>query len=115
VESSAGHVRADRHLLQQALTNLVANAWQHGDGPVALCVRDRGPAVELVVSDSGTGVDPDVGERVSKRFVRGPASTGAGLGLSIVAAIAEAHGGTSGVRRSDDGHTEAWLAVPRAT
>ncbi len=114
VVSSSGHARADRRLLQQALTNLVANAWEHGGGAVGLSVRDRGPMVELVVSDSGPGVDTVVRERVSERFVRGPASTGAGLGLSIVAAIAKAHGGTSGLRRSD-GHTEAWLTVPRAS
>jgi signal transduction histidine kinase len=114
VASSLGHVRADRRLLQQALTNLVANAWEHGDGTVGLSVRDRAPVVELVVSDSGPGVDPGVRDRAGDRFVRGPDSTGAGLGLSIVAAIAKAHGGASGLRRSD-GHTEAWLTVPRAS
>jgi signal transduction histidine kinase len=107
-------VRADRRLVQQALTNLLANALEHGDDTVCLVARDAGADVELVVSDRGDGVDPDLLDRARDRFVRGPASSGAGLGLSIVAAIAQAHGGASGVRRTD-GVTEGWLSVPRAT
>lgn len=107
-------VRADRRLLQQALTNLVANALEHGEGNVCLEARDREGDVEVVVSDSGAGIDPDLLVRASDRFVRGPGSSGAGLGLSIVAAIAQAHGRTSGVRRIG-GATEAWVRVPRAS
>jgi two-component system, OmpR family, sensor kinase len=106
-------VRADRRLLQQALTNLVANALEHGRGTVCVEAREAGADVQLVVSDRGDGLDPDLQDRAQDRFVRGPASSGAGLGLSIVAAIAEAHGGTSGVRRAE-GATEGWLSVPRA-
>ena len=106
-------LHADRRLVQQALTNLVANALEHGEGTVRLEAREQGAAVELVVVDEGAGLDPDLGERATDRFVRRPASTGAGLGLSIVTAIAEAHGGGSGVRRVD-GRTEAWLALPSA-
>jgi signal transduction histidine kinase len=115
VEASASdaHVRADRRLVQQALTNLVANALEHGDGSVRLEARGRGADVEVVVVDEGAGIDPDLGERATDRFVRRPASTGAGLGLSIVAAIAEAHGGESGVRRAD-GVTESWFTLPSA-
>jgi signal transduction histidine kinase len=104
---------ADRRLLQQALTNLVANALEHGAGPVCLAVRDDGESVELVVTDTGPGPDPELLDRVTDRFVRGPASSGAGLGLSIVAAIADAHGGASGVGRVA-GRTEAWVSLPRA-
>ena len=107
-------VLADRRLLQQALTNLLANALEHGDGEVGLAARDSGRDVELVVTDTGPGVDPDLQGREADRFVRSPASRGTGLGLAIVTAIADAHGGASGVRRVD-GITEAWLSVPRGT
>jgi signal transduction histidine kinase len=105
-------VDADRQLLQQAMTNLVANALEHGGGTVRLDVRERESDVELVVSDRGAGVEPDLADRAQERFVRGAASSGAGLGLSIVTAIAEAHGGASGVRRAGD-DTEAWVSIPR--
>jgi len=112
--SSEALVRADRRLLQQALTNLVANALEHGDGAVSLEARDEGARVELVVSDRGAGIAPGLLDRVTDRFVRGPTSSGAGLGLSIVRAIADAHGGTCGVR-DVGGVTSAWLSVPSAS
>jgi signal transduction histidine kinase len=104
-------VSADRHLLQQALTNLVANALEHGSGPVSLTVRRSERVLELVVTDRGEPVDPELFGKATERFVRSPTSPGAGLGLSIVRVIAEAHGGTSGIRQLD-GATEAWLSIP---
>lgn len=104
-------VHGDRRLLHQAVTNLVANAWQHGEGPVCLRVRRRGPDVEVAVADAGSGLDQGVDGREADRFVRRPGSSGAGLGLAIVAAVAEAHSGTSGFRRRPDG-AEGWIAVP---
>jgi len=61
-------------------------------------VRAVGDRVRLEVADEGPGLEPDVAARVFERFFRGdPARTracgGSGLGLSIVAAVAEAHGG----------------------
>lgn len=91
-------VLADGERLTQALTQLTANAVAHtGPGDrieVGSEVRDG--RVLLRVSDTGTGVDPAVRERVFERFTRAdrPAPReGAGLGLAIVASIAEAHGG----------------------
>ena len=58
----------------------------------------RGVEVELWVRDTGEGISPDEVERIFDRFARGGrkrASDGAGLGLSIVRAIAEAHTGES--------------------
>jgi signal transduction histidine kinase len=104
-------VRGDRRLLQQALSNLVANAWEHGEGPVCLRVRLAGSAVQLAVADSGPGLDETVEGREAERFVRRRGSSGAGLGLAIVAAIAAAHAGSYGFRRDEDG-TEAWIEVP---
>ena len=111
VENTDVVVSGDRSLLQQALSNLVANAWEHGQGPVCLRVRCRPAEVEIVVADAGRGPDAAVAGHEADRFVRRPGSTGAGLGLAIVAAIAAAHGGASGFRRRTDG-VEAWISVP---
>jgi len=89
-------VAADPLRLRQALANLVDNALRHGDGTVALAAQPAGDAVELDVSDNGPGFDPGLRARAFERFSRAQSvrdQRGAGLGLAIVQAIAEAHGG----------------------
>ena len=113
-EDCPGAVRVDRPQLQQALTNLVANALEHGGGTVRLEGIERSGRVELTVSDQGPGFAPELLEHSTERFVRGPASGGAGLGLAIVAEIARAHGGSAGVRNLEPG-AQAWITVaPRS-
>ena len=112
-------VDVDRGLLGQVTWNLVENAIRFspsgsivevevraervgGEGGVRLTVRDRGP---------GPGSDPDA---LFRRFFReDPARTrgNAGLGLAIVRAIAEAHGGRVGARARDGGGTEVWAVL----
>ena len=113
VEPATGVVRGDRGQIGQALTNLVGNALQHGAGDVRLSARRDGDRLALVVADRGDGFEDDVLPRATDRFVRGAGSTGAGLGLAIVAAVAEAHGGRTGVADVPGG-TEAWISVPVA-
>jgi signal transduction histidine kinase len=89
----------DRLRLEQALGNLVDNALTHGAGTVCLAAAQQDGTVELRVSDEGAGFPPDFVGRAFDRFsrsdgVRGGGSTG--LGLSIVDAIARAHGGSAG-------------------
>jgi signal transduction histidine kinase len=97
-ELSEETVIADGERLTQALAQLADNAVVHtatGDAiEVGSAVRDG--RVELWVRDSGPGVDDEVRDRIFERFARGDgdgAREGAGLGLAIVASIAEAHGG----------------------
>jgi two-component system, OmpR family, sensor kinase len=93
-------VQGDPGRLRQVVDNLLENARVHTPPGTATRIdvaRDNGTIV-VRVTDEGPGMDADVAERAFERFYRGdPARArstgGAGLGLSIVAAIVHAHGG----------------------
>jgi two-component system, OmpR family, sensor kinase len=93
-----GHVRMDRQRITQAVVALADNATRY-TGPggwIALGSETDGDRLRLWIADDGPGVDPAERSRVFRRFARGevgPRSEGAGLGLSIVEAIATTHGG----------------------
>ncbi|MDQ4007810.1 MAG: HAMP domain-containing histidine kinase [Actinomycetota bacterium] len=97
-ERAEGAVHVDPQRVTQALVQLATNAVQHtspGD-LVALGSAMNGTHVRWWVRDSGPGVAAEDAGRIFERFQRGPQDRGAdgsGLGLSIVRAIAEAHGG----------------------
>jgi signal transduction histidine kinase len=98
VEAEAGiAVQGDRHLLSQAVANLLDNALKYTPvGSVTVALRRVGNLVRLEVADTGPGVPADRRDAVFDRFVRleGSRSTpGNGLGLSLVRAVAKLHGG----------------------
>lgn len=116
-ESSHLTVDADPTRIRQALDNLVDNALTHGQGDVTLLARDEGSMIELHVVDRGTGFDDAFVGRAFDRFSRADDARGrggAGLGLSIVELIAEAHGGIAGARNRQDGGADVWLTVAKA-
>ncbi|HEX6663853.1 MAG TPA: ATP-binding protein [Gaiellaceae bacterium] len=89
-------VRGDRAALERALGNLVQNSRRHGPagGRITLEVRASNGLAFLTVTDEGNGLPPGDAERAFQRFWRGSTETsGTGLGLPIVRAIAERHGG----------------------
>ena len=93
-------VRGDREFLAQALANVLDNAVKYtpSGGAIMLRLRRRRSSgeVEFSVTDTGSGVPQADRERVVQRFVRLENSRnepGAGLGLALVAAVAQAHGG----------------------
>jgi two-component system OmpR family sensor kinase len=98
-------VLGDRVRLRQIVDNLLANARSHTPAgtPVHVTVgRENGSGV-IEVRDEGPGMEPEQVERVFERFYRADPSRartsgGVGLGLSIVAAVAEAHGGSVSAR-----------------
>jgi two-component system OmpR family sensor kinase len=109
-------VHGDRLRLEQALGNLVDNALRHGGGRVTLRAATLNGRVELHVEDEGCGFPPAFLEHAFERFSRAdPArsGSGAGLGLSIVRLIAEAHGGSAEAANARSGGADVWLVVPR--
>jgi two-component system OmpR family sensor kinase len=97
-------VEGDDLRLRQVVGNLLGNARAHTppDAPVLVSTRVRDGEGVLEVGDRGPGLAPEHAARVFERFFRADpsrarASGGSGLGLSIVAAIAEAHGGRAEV------------------
>jgi two-component system OmpR family sensor kinase len=114
----------DSDLLGRLLLNLLDNAIKHsppgGVVGVELTVHDR--HYDVTVADGGPGIPPDAQERVFDRFFRvdrarsredTSTSGGAGLGLAIARRIAEAHGGSLDLVRSEPGRTEFRARVPR--
>jgi heavy metal sensor kinase len=110
--------RGDEGLLRQMLLNLLHNAVRHtptgGRVDVGLAVEDTSVAVE--VADTGHGIPVADRERIFERFVRLDAARGpdggAGLGLAIARSIAEAHGGTLVLARSDSSGSSFLVRVP---
>ena len=91
-------VRGDAVLLSRALDNLLDNAARHGGAHVRVSVGADAAGVRVGVEDDGPGVPAELAPRLFTRFARAGesrAGEGFGLGLAIVRAIAEAHGGTA--------------------
>jgi two-component system sensor histidine kinase BaeS len=108
---------ADRERLGLALQNLLANAIRHtqrGGKVTLLAAPAEGGEVRFSVQDTGEGIAPEYLSRVFDRFFRVPGGQGggAGLGLSIVKDVAEAHGGTVGVESVPGQGSTFWLTVP---
>jgi two-component system, OmpR family, sensor kinase len=108
-------VDADPERLEQAIGNLVANALTHASSTIELFVRAASAGVEVHVADDGAGFPAQFLERAFDRFSRADdarSDGGAGLGLSIVALIGEAHGGSAHAENRAVAGADVWLALP---
>ena len=110
VDSSVGSVAGDAGRLQQVVWNLLSNAVKFTPkiGRIQVRLERVNSHVEVVVSDTGTGIRPDVLPHIFERFRQGDGSAtrktgGLGLGLSIVRHIVEMHGGTVDASSDGDG------------
>lgn len=104
-------------LMRRALANLIDNAERYGTAPFELTLwRDNGELM-VAVGDRGGGVSEQLLLQLGQPFLRGdPArgGSGSGLGLSIVARVAQLHGGSLQLRNRDGGGFEAGLRIPVA-
>jgi two-component system, OmpR family, sensor histidine kinase BaeS len=122
VRAAPAAALADRDRLAQVVSNYLSNALRHApDGSrIVIEVVERGTNVRLAVADEGPGLTPDQLEAVFERFyrvdpARSRAAGGAGIGLAIVRALAEAMGGQAWAESAGPGRGSTFLAeVPRA-
>ena len=116
--SVADSVTVDPVRIRQAVTNLIENSLRvtPEGGTVTVQAAIDGPDVTVRVSDTGPGFPVELGDEVFAMFVRGPGTSravdGAGLGLAIVAAVAEAHHGTVRIEPGGPGATVI-MRLPR--
>ncbi len=112
-------VSVDRHLLQRAIANLVANALDYtgAGGEVTLTGGKIDGGIRIAVRDTGTGIPPEHGGQVFNRFYRVDADRsagtgGMGLGLAISKGIVELHGGSISLRSKVGEGTEVTITIP---
>ena len=101
-------IQGDRELLVQSLANLLENAIAHTAAGVGVTVslHEGRDGIELDVADNGIGVPEPERERIFERFYRlerSRTAAGSGLGLSIVAAVAELHAARLSARDNKPG------------
>lgn len=114
-------VLADPRRTAQVLINLLSNASKYGPERAEITVGAvwDGEQVRVTVADRGPGIPPAYREDIFRRFVhrdmeQDRAQVGAGLGLSVVKAIVEAHGGQVGVEGREGGGAVFWFTLPAA-
>jgi len=113
-------VNADYSRLRQALANVVDNAVKYTPpgGEVSVSAESRNGAVAFVVRDTGPGIPEDQRGRIWERLYRGEAGQkerGLGLGLSLVRAVVEAHGGRAEVESAPGQGSTFTLLFPLAS
>lgn len=112
-------VRGDADHLRQAIANLVTNALKHTpEGtPIEVATRVVGDRASVTVRDHGAGISDEARAHVFDRFWQADSArvgAGNGLGLAIVAGIAEEHGGTASVANHPDGGAAFTVDIPLA-
>ena len=112
-------INADRDSLEQAILNLLTNAMKYSGESRRISLRlsrQNGDAV-IEVGDSGLGIAPEEQHRVFDKFYRGSAPeigliAGTGLGLTLVAHIARAHGGRVKVQSEPGNGSTFFIHIP---
>ena len=112
-KSRALRVKADATMLREALVNLVGNARRHGGAEltkIAITAEPLGVGgARIRIVDNGQGIPEADIPIVLQRFSQLAPTSGSGLGLSIVAAVAEAHGGEMRLGSAKSGGLEVTL------
>jgi signal transduction histidine kinase len=111
-------MHGDQALLQQAVANLVDNAVKFSPPgqSVSVLARPSPTGTDIVVTDHGPGIPPSDLDRATERFFRGEkarSTPGAGMGLALVQAVAQLHGGHLALEDAEPG-LRATLSVPVA-
>ena len=115
---SDAKIVVDRRRVAQACANLIDNAIKYtpSGGRVEVSVFTDGPWAVLRISDTGIGIGPEDRGRVWERLFRADRSRGErglGLGLSLVRAVVEAHGGEVGLKSEVGAGSTFEVRLPR--
>jgi two-component system sensor histidine kinase KdpD len=102
----------DPILFEQVLINLIENATKHGAPPFAIRARRRDGEVEIDVADRGPGLPAGETAQLFDKFVRASTAPGAGLGLAVVRAIVQAHGGKVRAENRSEGGAVFRVVLP---
>jgi two-component system sensor histidine kinase MtrB len=122
VAPEASEVVGDANRLEQAIQNLASNAIRHlpDGGALILRAESEGDRVRIAVQDSGPGIPPEHLPHIFSRFYKADASragttvpSGSGLGLSIVQAIVDKHGGEVRASNAPEGGAIFEVVLPR--
>jgi two-component system sensor histidine kinase BaeS len=107
-------VDADPARIRGVLMNLLSNAIRYtpARGNVTVSAEPAGGTVQISVRDTGQGIPDELRSRVFDRFVKGPGSPGAGLGLAISRDVVNAHGGSIEISSEVGKGTEVRLTLP---
>jgi signal transduction histidine kinase len=114
VASNTPAIDADPARIRGVLMNLLSNAIRYtpSGGTVTVEARVAGDQVAIAVRDTGQGIPADLRAHVFGRFVKGPGSPGAGLGLAISKDVVVAHGGTIELTSELGKGTEVRMILP---
>ena len=120
VDGTHGVVLADRDRMQQVLTNLMSNAVKYSNeaGAIRVGVEETEDTVRLWVEDEGIGIAEKECDLIFERFYRTDTSRnrktgGAGIGLSIVKTIVQAHGGAITVKSQEGKGSRFTVTLPK--
>ena len=119
VDTASGTITGSRELLRRALFNLVENAVKYGpeSGQIQLHAESDGTDIVITVADQGFSIPLELRERIFEPFFRVDTDRsrelgGTGLGLALVRAIAEVHGGNVRVEENSAGGNRFVLRLP---
>ena len=112
-------IYVDREMWEKIVLNLLSNAFKFTfEGEIAVRIHDAGGAVELTVSDTGTGIPAEELPRMFERFhrvenARGRSHEGSGIGLALVSELVKLHGGSIAVESSLGVGTTFLVRIPK--
>jgi signal transduction histidine kinase len=115
--SAPVRVEADAALIHRMIANLFDNELKHlpPDCTVTMCLKIEDETVSLICEDDGPGFSNEVMAHLFERRVKGRESSGHGLGLAFIDAVARAHGGTVTACNLDGGGAQIEVKLPVAS
>jgi PAS domain S-box-containing protein len=114
-------IYVDHEMWEKIVLNLLSNAFKFTfEGEIAVRIHDAGTAVELAVSDTGTGIPAEELPRMFERFhrvenARGRSHEGSGIGLALVSELVKLHGGAISVESTLGVGTTFFVSIPKGT